>query len=249
MCFWFVGAALAMAPASAGLPNARLLVIPSIGFSIGIVGALRELVRPLPSGRIWFAWWVASLPVGLLLSLSLFTVSPLSLLWTSGAPLPAVARVRPSANPLVALPSQDAIVVNYPDWFGLPLLKMSGKRGATPNSIAQLASASEWLDIERVDERTLILRAPLGLRGVPGYVTRPAPFAAGDQVLSRRFLAEVVETLPNGEPTAVRYSFDTALEHPSLAWFTAAPDGFAPITPPRLGGHALIRGFFPPAGR
>jgi hypothetical protein len=115
--------------------------------------------------------------------------------------------------------------------------------------VTELVSASGWVDLERVDERTLVIRSPGGLLGSTSTFLRPGQIPMGTRVETPRCVVEVLEAAPNGEPDRVRVVFDAPLEDASLAWFTAAPGGFAPLVPPAIGRHVALFGFLPPESR
>ena len=249
--FWATSAFLALLPATATLPAARLLLVPSIAGTMALLTALAALAGPLPARRAWFAAFVLSLPIALLWIFSLFFICPVTLP-TASASLDVAAPVSghlPVPRPLVAAPDQDAIVLNHPDWYGLSILGAveHDLPGSFPRTVTQLVSSAGFVDVERVDARTLVIRSPAGLRGPEGYLVRPAPMPPGLRVKTARCLIEVLEAYPNGEPTAIRYVFDRVLEDPSLVWFTAVPDGFVPIRPPLPRGHLALFGFAAPA--
>jgi hypothetical protein len=116
-------------------------------------------------------------------------------------------------------------------------------RGQPIAERVRLLAAGGPVELSRVDERTLIVRA----RGQPEQIFRPPwrPLRAGDQVALTGLRAEVRAVGADGWPTETVFRFDRPLEDASLRWLwwtlSPAPGGrYAPWTPPPVGGSVRV---------
>jgi hypothetical protein len=123
------------------------------------------------------------------------------------------------------------------------------------------------LELKRIDERTVALRAeaggflqPMGRWDVPGqprdplfnmnYLTQlmdrifrseDRPFTRGETTVTEGMTAEVVELAPGGGVREVRFTFEVPLEDASLRWLKWEGRGFQEFSPPKPGESVEFR--------
>ena len=107
-----------------------------------------------------------------------------------------------------------------------------------------LASGSTAVEIEGVDEHTLIVRPTEGLFSKPWdrvFRDISLPFEPGFTCTLKGLTAVVIRTTADGRPTEIRYSFDKQLDDPQLHWLTWSNHGFVPFKPPAAGQRILLK--------
>jgi hypothetical protein len=266
LAFWLVGTLGALVPVSFALPQTRVLVAAHIGGAASIArlveltlapagkltlapaGAKLTLARAGARGRRWPSKLVAAL--ALLWAASGLVLGPLAM---AAAPI-ITGRFADTekmwARTLDAAPGQDAFVAGM-HWLATPVsLATRRELGLpSPRSVTALTSAA-FAEFERVDDRTLVVRAPSGILGPLGRSLRPLPFARGETIAGPRCRIEILEPGAH-DPTLVRFTFDRPLEDPSFAWFFASPVGFVKVHPPPVGATYPVvnAGMLPTFGR
>jgi hypothetical protein len=141
------------------------------------------------------------------------------------------------------------VIVNAPDIL-VGLYVVTSRRlhlEPTPDRLRQLAVAvgSNGGEIERRDATTVVVTLREGFVADPfSQVPRGAsvPFHAGDVARVAGMVAEVEEVTADSRPLRVRFTFDRALDDPSLSWVTWDGRGFVPFAVPAVGEKRPIRG-------
>ena len=141
---------------------------------------------------------------------------------------------------------QDIIIVNPPSAFHvayLPLLReMNGM--SVPRHTRVLASGMDSLEIERTDERTLVIRPRTGfLAWRLDHLFRDPRhrMRLGERVELTGMTVEISELTPDGRPAEAVFRFDVPLEDRSLRWFAWSDGDYVPFTPPPVGGSVALR--------
>lgn len=132
------------------------------------------------------------------------------------------------------------IIVNAPMvFYAAHVYTMRALDGLpVPRRIRSLASGMPSMTLERVDERTLLVRPEWG------FVTQlfdrlfrspQRPLRLGDRIELTGLVIEITEMTSDSRPAEARFTFDVPLEHESLAWLFWQDGAFAWWTPPAIG--------------
>jgi hypothetical protein len=251
--FWALGAVLSLPPVCATFPMDRLLVFAGVGAMGAVALVLADWLEgepaSLPRWRRALTTTVVSLLVAfhlvlapLLLPLRVLSVGLAARMGQRlEASLPTDPAVR--AKTLVIL-SSAAELTTLPPWMqrqvqGTPL----------PRRIRLLATCFAKLRVSRPDATTLRVRPEQGfldnelLRMVRGL---SRPFRPGDEVALTGLRVRVREATADGRPAEADFSFDVALEDPSLLWVRLQAGGtLVPWSPPAVGGSQLLPSIAP----
>ncbi len=125
---------------------------------------------------------------------------------------------REVAPELLVVVNGDSLITSY--------LLLHPEMRTPPARIALLAPAGSTVDVARTGERTLTLTVPEGWLWAPKdqLLRDPGlPFQVGERVRLPDYTAEVLETLPDGQPRTVRFEFARPLDDPR--WQIVAFDG------------------------
>lgn len=247
--FFALGTALSLVPACATFASVRMLTLPGIG----IVGLVAQLVAvgvdrapPLPA---------EGLRRRLTLGLALFTGASHAFF----APVVSQASSRQLwflerlvhrwSDPIddAGLAQARLMVVNAP---AIPFIGYLGPRRwvdgrAVPRAMLPMGLGARDMDLERLDERTLLARQDQGYALTDlEMLTAPRSrrWSVGERVELSGARIEVRETTPDGRPLTVAFRFDVPLEDASLRWTKWDGRGLVPFAPPPVGGKASIRG-------
>jgi hypothetical protein len=101
-----------------------------------------------------------------------------------------------------------------------------------------LSAGLQSLEVQRVNERTLMVRFESGmLKGAweQSFRDSAAPLEKGYTLQLPGFSVTVTALSDGGLPAEIRYLFNKPLEDASLRWVTWSDDGFIPFTLPALG--------------
>ncbi len=238
--FFALGSVLATVPMCSTFVHDRLLMVPCIGtmaLVARLIGAWVEDRDQRSRAR--------TATVGIL-AMAHLVVAPIL------APMRAYAAVDGSNRMLRhaydSLPSdttithQTVILVNPPfDPFVayFPVYRQA-EHVPRPERLRWIANGTTPLRLQRVDERTLLVRAKYGwLSTVSERMLRDpekAPARAGDTIDLRDVSFEVVEVM-DGRPSEVRVRFEVPLDDPGFVWLQWGADGsgFVPFRPPPVG--------------
>ncbi len=239
--FWVTGMLLAVVPFCAAFPGDRLLTFVGLG-AMGLLAQVAARVFESARGvsaRLGMRW--SRVVVGALLGLHL-AVSPAMLMARSFSPtgdvliggfylrLPFDERIR----------RQELIVVNPPSVlhmaYLLPERELAGER--LPKRVLSLASGMQPVTVERIDERTLMVRPEGGyLRWLFDRLFREEGDAlgVGDTVDLTGVKIRVNELNEAGRPAVVRFEFARSLDSPRYRWVCFEDGAFGECVPPAVG--------------
>jgi hypothetical protein len=245
--FWALGMALATILICTTAPMNRQLIFVGLG-AMGLMGQLfaAALRHHLPS--ITFVWWTARAAVIGALVLIHLILAPIALAITSRWPFgPDEVLATFHELPLVPEPSHDLVFVNHP--WPMEMLDLLSARAVDgdplPRRARVLAPASTAVNIERTDERTLVVRPERGFMCLPGSrlgCSRKQPFEVGqtipamNQTLAPPWMeATILEMTEDHRPAAVQFRFAVPLENESLQWLCWDDWRFREFHPPAIG--------------
>jgi hypothetical protein len=243
--FWALGMIFALVPPCATFPMDRLLTF----VGIGAFGLLSVQVQRLgwigvppaeAASRMRRGATLALLGLHLVLGPPLLALRSLSPRLLYGAAEDAAGLV-PAAAPVEG---ETWIVVNGFDLFAMYLPIIRGAKGWTvPGGLEILASITSGLEMERVDDRTLVVRPDDGfLFGDLDRLVRARefPFESGQRISRPGMEVEILEVLPDGRPVRAAFHFARPLEDASYRWFQAHGASGGIFTPPPVGGTTRL---------
>ncbi|MBT4087865.1 MAG: hypothetical protein HOE30_05165, partial [Deltaproteobacteria bacterium] len=254
--FWAVGMLLAMIPMCASVPDDRLLIFVGLGG----FGLLAQFLHGVYSKADWLPdLWLWKVP-----AMGLLGVFFLIHLLISPFTLPAVpSRVteltdkllrRPAVNLPVDVDSgrQTLVLVNPPSALmasylvqvrlvaGLPL----------PARTWVLSSGSDWMSVDRTDDRTLEIEPQNGFifqEMDKLYRSSSLPMVTGQRVELSGMSVTVLSLTEDGRPQKAAFRFSMPLENPSLTFLEWESNGYVPFVVPDIGASRYLarqRGFF-----
>ena len=241
--FWAAGMVLALVPSCAVVPQSRLLVCSSFG-GMGLIAlflsrwhagdaALCEAPRRRMTAALASLWIFLHLAVPCV-------AMPLT---NCGA---AFAE-RTVEHELEAVPADPGmrdstlIIVNAMlDLWGPNVLITRSSMGLpVPRHSRELCAGANDLDVERRDDRTLVLRPDNSFLDSPWTNAfrnpRQDPFHAGDRVALTEMSVEVTAVTPDGRPSEMVFHFERSLDDPALRWIVYRNGRYGPFTPPAVG--------------
>jgi len=236
--FFALGAALAVIPVCGTTPASRVLYLVSFG-GMGLVASMVDAVVEGTSRSIVArAWTYVTAGAHLLLGAPLFVFGSVGLFYVQrmgdrlGRDVPRDASI------------ERLVVVNPPDCSFLGMLPLVGRlRGLPmPQRSLCLAPGGRAMQIDRVDERTLLVRAPGGFvqNEMDGLVRDPRdPLDVGARIELTHLTIEIASS-PGGRPDAALFRFDTPLEDRSLRWMRWEGAHLVPFDLPAVGASTTI---------
>lgn len=237
--FFLLGMAIAMVPVCATTPGSRLLFVVGFG-GMGILALLAEALvekkmRDAVS-RVFTYWAVGG---HLVLGPPLFVFASLQLAIIQRAADRFVDDVVRSA------PVARLVVVNPPDCTFVGLLRIVALvRGLpTPERMLGLAPGTREVDLERIDDRTLLVHAVGGFiqNEVDGLDRdRRDPFPVGTRIELSDVSIEIVSTTSDGRADSARFRFAVPLEDPSLRFVRWEGAHFVPFALPAVGASIAL---------
>ncbi|MBM4363749.1 MAG: hypothetical protein FJ104_13800, partial [Deltaproteobacteria bacterium] len=231
MRFWLGGALLATLPACSAFPADRLLPWIAVGASAATAQVFLLAVEH--RGRL--ARLLAHGVVGAHL-----VVGPLLLPVRAAGITQVRASIERADRGLPRDPSVagvDVVLVNPPaDPFASYLPITRAALGVPlPASQRWLLTGARPVDVERVDDHALRLRANGGLFLLPSERLlrdpRTRPFVVGQRVETAGLTLEIAEVTPAGAPEVVVARFARPLDDPRTRFFRWEGDGFVPLEP------------------
>ncbi len=241
--FWALGMLLAAIPICAAMPSDRLLFFVGIGamgllaqFLIFVFEKPIEIPQNVPP-RFWI-----KIPVVLFMIIHL-VIAPVGLVLRSAYPFgpPKFMDRFQVRTPLDdSITEQDLILVNPP----MPLLNCYFpvmrilQDQPLPRHMRMLAMGLYPVTMDRVEERTLIIRPKFGyLVGMADALFRDSyhPLRLGQKVELTGLTVEVTELTADHRPAVAAFHFDVPLEDKSLRWLYWHYGQFVPFTPPPIG--------------
>ena len=270
--FWALGTGLAVLPVCATFPGDRLLTFAGLG-SAGLVAMLMVDLwrRNVPErgtdnivtlvGRI--RRWGRGGAVSVLFYVHLL-FAPVSLTQASrGIQLFGMA-METSARSLPAPGSAEErlIIASTPSAFisvQSPVIRATFGQ-PTHARMLVLSSTVHATELERIDERTILVRPDGGylipqgtvppgqqanqplvdlhyIFGVFDHLFRAPgqPFRVGESYDLQGIRITIRSLTPDGRPAEVAVEFDPSPDHPSLRWVNGQDGVYVPLTPPRIG--------------
>lgn len=251
---FLAGSIGALLPACAIFPSARLLVTPSFGL-IGLVALVFARMVDDPG---WLVCRGGRLVRALARSFAVFTslghlvLSPLAMqltvaqMWLLDNVVHRLARGFPATEP----PPSRLVVMNAPDTVFMAFVLVDAKLAPrpSPDRMLTVAGGQRDLAITRDGERSLLVTQADGFyRTGTELILRKAsaPMPEGTRVALDGVTVEVVGTLADGVPHRARFTFESPLDGPHLAFRRWDGRGLVPFTPPPLGETVLIAGRLP----
>jgi hypothetical protein len=265
--FWFLVFVFAAIPiiAAPGGKNFGFVAIGAYGLLAVFTAGLIKNLHWLPAPRLYrgLAWilcielLVVHIPLAAVSRFVTPKVAPAML----GGANPALSRNLSLSSDL------RVVIVNAPCRVSVcvMLFKLAFDNKPIPQSIRALASAYTALEIERTNERTLVIRSKednifTSNQDSPLHFSHA--FAVLDQLFcnsrmfekNRRFTlegmtVEVLQTDDNGLPGEIAFTFDTSLEDKQFRWlqFNWQTLSYEPFNPPAPG--EIVRTDGPPIVR
>jgi hypothetical protein len=260
--FWGTVMLLALVPAATVVPLSKNLGFVAIGV-FGLIAAFlchfaaREHRAALPLSLRTLSWAIAS---WLLLAHVVGAVAARIGLAAISPHIPD-AWEQLCAFRATEIGDRDVIIVNDPAETPIVVPFDRAYRGQPlPNSIRTLAPGLSGLTISRPDASTLVLTSkgqdlfecpPLGPFHV-GYALKSANdflfggrvWCVGDRIISKRFVAQVLELSPEGIPRSIAFHFEQSLDSDNMVWLYLDWQRHAhlPFALPAIGGTAELRG-------
>jgi hypothetical protein len=261
--FWAVVMLLALVPAATVAPLSKNMGFVAVGAFGVIASFLVHFAAAQKSGGLsgsfrmiaWFvAGWlvIAHVPGALTARIGLGLASP---------SVPRMAARACSYEHSPEIGERDLVVLNDPTIITAVVPFDRAYRGLSlPRSIRILIPGSTRFEVTRADASTLILTAregdlfdcpPLGpihicyaCKAANDLLLGGRGWKAGDQVRSKRFMAEVLEVSPRGMPCSMAFHFERPLEAEDMVWlfFDWRRLTHSPFVLPRVGETVEISG-------
>lgn len=218
--FGVLAAALGCIPLTASVPFERLLVLTSFGIALAWGELIDAWSLSGPATRS------ARAAAGLVVLVHL-VISPLAFV-ARGRELDQM-RLTEASFTEAAWPGsptsagKTVVIVHTPNYLGFETLPrtLAADGLAGPERLWVLHAGVAPARIERLDDHTLELRAPLGWPAdlVTTFWRSPtgAPFVVGDRIETRDFTA-VIEEVESGKATRVVFRFELPLDDPARVW-------------------------------
>jgi hypothetical protein len=248
--FWTLGMALSLVPLCAAFPMDRLLVFAGIG-AFALMAMLFE------ASRVWL--WTTAEDVGwrrgatrvlgvLHIPLAAFLLVARTLtLPTFGTVFTAAAREAPRGS---EVRGQTFVFVNGNDFpvVYAYVARLAMGDEAVPRYAAQLAPMTAANEVEREDERTLVVTPRGGFlnRSVDRLLADPERrFEPGETIQRPDFQAEVREVTSDGRPRRVAFRFRRELEDSAYQWLCWKDGHLVPFPLPAVGNSTTIAPTWP----
>lgn len=238
--FYLLGSLFVLVPACATLTMDRLVLNSNIGMSgfLAIVlcqlwGRRAQLKGWLLVSAKWVLYAMAAIHVLLFPIASLASSALLKgLLWPTTVEEPASlpdARQLKASHLILVNPPAAEMVYYYP-------LARSFAGIANPLSMQALATGNKAMTLTRVDEVTLDLDLPEGIKSTMARDEVTQPFSVGDVATMGAIKVEVLAvTQPARLPSKVRFHFPTSMNDPQWQFYAWKDEGYAPFTLPDVG--------------
>ncbi len=241
--FWAAGMVLALVPSCAVVPQSRILVCSGFG-GMGLIALF--LSR-------WFEGdAVLCAPPRRYMAATLAGVWIFFHLAVSGVSMPitncgAAYAERTVQHELTAVPADPGmrndtlVIVNamLDLWGSNVLIARSSMGQPVPRHCRELCAGVNDMDVERRDDRTLVLRPDdtflNSAWGLAFRNPRQDPFHAGDRIALPEMSVEVTAVTPDGRPAEMVFRFDRSLDDPTLRWIVYEKGHYGPFSPPATG--------------
>ena len=237
--FFAVGMVLSLLPASATLPQDRLLTLASVGGAPIIALLLERLLALLPVQRTRLAGFAfyALIVLHLLLPCVTFPITSASTGLMEQAN--QIADHSLPMQPEVA--GETVIIANAPTELmcvAVPIVR-SSLREPVPAHTLLLSVGNDTVSVDYVDPHTILVHSEGESLNTPWANlfrrTSTEPLRAGWTRELSNVRIEVVEAAPEGSPRLTKFTFKEPLDSAKLHWLTWAGDRYVPFTLPGLG--------------
>lgn len=233
-----VGGLLSLAPASAALPEDRLLLVAGVGGSAVVarlVAAALDREQGHDASRLRI--------LGLLLLLVHAVVAPIAFpyrLFTMERYERRLRSASVSAYSQVTHMSQALVVVNAPDFYFGAMMVMSriARREQLAHSTTLLVGSLGETRLTGVDQNAVDVRPVGGFLTSPFnriYRGRQDALSVGDIIRYPGVEIRILDLTPDGEPAAARFRFEMALQDPRMRWMVHSEGRYLPVDPPEPG--------------
>jgi len=235
--FYATGMTLAVVPVCATFPADRML------FFVGI-GAFGVLARFLASTATSRSMRITAVTLVIVHAV----IAPIGLLARSAMPvgprrLMEQFMVPPITDP--AVERQSVILVTARIVLGASYLPINQELAGlpVPAHVRFLAPYQPPVEIDRVDDRTLVVRPSGGyLKSAWDQLARNDrhPMSLGERVELTGMTAEVTAMTDDGRPAEATFRFERPLEDAAHRWLSWGPNGYEAFTPPGVGERVTI---------
>lgn len=252
--FFVVGGVLATLPTCMTFPTGRTMTLPSVGLVglAALIGAgVFDSAAWVPAAGARWRTWIRSYALWacgarLVLSPIALQVNLQQIAMLNGIMSRMTADLPVSAE----AESKRLLLTNAPDTVFAPYLVVGPRsRGERlPSRILTMAGGARDVEVTRVDEQTVHVRAVGGFyREGTELVTRSAksPMAVGTKVLLSDVTIEVRETTPDGNPVEAAFRFAGSADAEAFVWARWEGPRLVVIHPPPVGERLTIRGQLP----
>lgn len=232
-----LGAVLSLIPLAITMPQERLRFFVAFGV-YGLLGPW--IARDFDAASLYrriaarVVWRLHGVLLPLLFVPSLFSIS-------RG---PGVVGALALDQHLPRESAPNAILLNPPAWI-VPWFQRAMRvyRGELDPPAYALYAGTQTLEVQRISERSLELHVSRSWFAAPFEVLRDvsrAPFQVGDRIQLPDFDVEVREVDSTGVPTRARFTFERALDDPSLAFRYWKYSKIEPWKPPPVGERVQL---------
>ena len=237
--FYLLGSIFVLVPACATLTMDRLVLNANIGMSgflaivaCQVVARRHTLVGWPAAAAKWVVYVMAAIHV-LLFPLASGVSSALlkTMLWptTQGEPLSVPdARQIKAQHVILVNPPTAEMVFYYPvvrDYLGV----------ANPQSMHAMGPGIQAMSLSQLDETTLKLSVPGGIKATMARDEVSQPFKVGDVTMMGGIRVEVLEITPERVPKVVLFRFPAPVSDPQWQFYAWKDEGYAPFELPGVG--------------
>jgi hypothetical protein len=248
--FLATGTIFATIPFCATIPSNRFLFITGLG-CMGLIARFLALALEQPAWFVpywekprkllacaWIIVWLVISPI----QLALFSLSPFVIQKTITLAAETIA------PPRITSPPKQIVVVNVPSdlmLLCLPFVRAAAGQDTKLNTFLLSAGWRSTADVQRINDRTLVVRLNDGLLAGMWFQAFRDPSAApvekGYTLKLDNCSIVVTGVTDTGLPSEIKYEFTVPLEDSSLRWVTWSEEGFIPFALPAPGKTVKIK--------
>ena len=248
--FFATGMICATIPFCSTIPSNRYLFFTGLG-CMGLIARFLAMALEQPAWFIpywrrprklfacgWIIIWLVISPV----QLALFSLSPFFIQKTITL---AAETIEP---PGITSSYKQIVVVNVPSdlmLLCLPFIRAAAGQSTNLNTFLLSAGWMSTVDVQRINDRTLVIRLNDGLlAGIWFQAFRDpaaAPLEKGYTLTLHNCSIAVTGVTDTGLPSEIKYEFTVPLEDSSLRWVTWSEQGFVPFALPSLGTTVRVK--------
>ena len=248
--FWCFGMLVSLVPACTVAPSNRLLFFVGLGamgllarIVAGVIDHEMEAVTPTGRGRFYRSVAKVCLVMHLVSAPIILLAAPFLMKRMENRMSRAIQSL--PADP--AVKGQEFVVINTPD-FLMHVMNIrvvtALEGGPLMRRVRALSSGPTALEMSRLDDRTLRVRAAEGLSCGPIgklFYDPRNPTSVGDVVRLTGMTVEVTAITDDGRAQEAIYRFSVPLDDPSLRWLQWREGVYIPFNPPPAGESILVR--------